>query len=45
VKDNIYKVMPNASGHRWAQGAHNMTVTAADAAGNLVSQTWAFTII
>jgi hypothetical protein len=45
VKDNIYKVMPNASGHRWALGAHNLTITASDAAKNMVSQTWAFTII
>lgn len=45
VKSNVYKIMPNASGHRWSQGMHNMTVTAADAANNFVSQSYSFTIL
>jgi hypothetical protein len=45
VKDNIYRIMPNASGHRWAQGMHNMTLTAMDAAQNSVSASFTFTII
>jgi hypothetical protein len=45
VKSNIYKIMPKSAGQRWALGAHNVTVTAADGAGNQASQTWAFTII
>lgn len=45
VKNNVYKIMPNASGHRWATGLHNMTLTASDAAGNIVSASYTFTII
>jgi hypothetical protein len=45
VKNNVYKIMPNATGHRWAAGLHNMTLTASDAAGNLVNAGYSFTII
>jgi hypothetical protein len=45
VRDNVYRIMPNASGHRWAQGAHNMTVTATDGANNFCNQNYSYTII
>jgi len=45
VKNNVYRIRPNTPGSRWAQGAHNMTLTASDAAANVHSETYALTII
>lgn len=45
VRSNVYRIMPNASGHRWSQGAHNVTLVAEDGANNLASSSYAFNII
>jgi len=44
IKDNIYKLRPNASGHRWSPGAHVIEVVAFDAAANQANQTYSFTL-
>lgn len=45
VKNNVYRIRPNAEGHRWSLGAHNLTITASDAANNIWPETYTFTII
>jgi len=45
TRNKVYMIMPNVTGHPWTPGPHSMTVTAMDAANNMVSQTWSFTLI
>jgi hypothetical protein len=45
VKNNVYRIKPNTAGHPWAAGAHNMTISASDAGGNVVNASYSFIII
>jgi hypothetical protein len=45
VNDNIYKIRPNASGHRWPVGTNTLSIRASDGAGNSANQTYIFTLV